>query len=337
MAHKFKEHLWSLFESDPLCKAVPKYTNRKNIKSLQKEAEDRGKFLDKYADSKRLSLLVPLLNEKINTLKSLAERFESVYNEHSVNSSTLDARRQTLAQQEKALDGVEKVKLTLASEVETLKQRITKLEADQNSESIKYAEGKQGELEAEFGRQKEMVHERETTLKQNEVLKEKMGLILKDIQTQSDNMDKDYEDKRAEVSSSKLKNISSFDMCKKELDKKGEYEGEIAEATAFTDRVQPSLTKIEDNVQEYEKLFNNSVKDFEKPLKKVEKIKKENIALRKASEEVTQKLAQNNLGIAGLAAENLALRARIQREEKQRAMLARLAEDLEKKIKESQN
>lgn len=335
MAHRFNEYLSDFIDTDPICRTVPKHSNKKNIRQLLKESADRFEFIEKYSDTKRLSTLVPLLNERMNVLKSLAERFESLYNEYAENNAKLISKQQQLSKQEKALENVEKLKQNLIDESTANKDRLTKLESEQNAEMVKYAETRQAELEAEFNKQQTADHERQVIVNQNKILKEKIESVMKDIKTQTDLMDKDYEDKRTEVNNSKVKNLKNFDSFKKELDKRDELVKEGAEANEFCDRVNDSLEAVEKSVSEYEQLFNNSIKDFEKPLKKVEKIKKENIAMRKASEEAMARLTQNNVGIMQLVDENVALRNRIEKEEKQQAILSKLLEDIEKKLRES--
>lgn len=337
MAQRFNEHLTLFLDTDPVCRNVPKYSNKKNIRQLVKEAADRSEFIEKYAETKRLSTLVPLLNERMNLLKSLAERFESLYNEYTENSAKLLAQQQALAQQEKALETVENLRQNMVDQTTAKRERVTKLEIEQDAESVRYAEAKQAELEAEFNKQQTADRECQVIVNQNKILKEKIESVMSDIKKQTDLMDKDYEDKRTEVNNSKVKNLSNFDSFKKELEKRDDLTKEAQEANEFCDRVNERLEAVEKSVLEYEQLFSNSIKDFEKPLKKVEKIKKENIAMRKASEEAMSRLSQNNVGIMHLVEENTILRAKIENEEKQQAMLMKLLEDIQKKSKESAN
>lgn len=334
MAQRLYDNLNDFLKHDPLCQQLGPPSKVKKLKTMQKEAEERRRFVEKYSGTSRLSTLTPLLNEKIATLKTHAERFESAYGEFGGELARLGERKEALSKRKMDLANVEKLRETFNTQIHALQERLKQVELDMSKEALAYTESKQKELEAEYGRQKETVHERQSTIKQNEVLREKMGSILTEIQTQSEAMDKDYEEKRGEVANSKLKSLSGFDKYKKELGCREDLEKEIADCEAFCRRVQPDLEEVEGNVQEYENLFNNSIKDFERPLKKVDRIKKDNAALRKTTDDVQEQLRKNNKGLADLIEENSTLRGRIGREEKQQAILQKMVEDFEAKLRQ---
>ena len=333
MAQKFLEHINLFLESDSICETIPSFSNKKKIKTLIKESEERLKFVEKYSDSKKMSPILPILNDKVSFLKSAADKFENLYNEMANLRTNQKNKKEQIEKQGKNEANVKKLKDALQDQIEGMKERFAVLEREMGEQSMKYAEEKQAALDEEFNKYKELVSDRHVSTKENELLKQKRESILKDIDTQGKLMDKDYDDKRVEVSSSKLKNINSFDIYKKELDKKDDYEKEKNEAKTFCDLVHFDLSVIENSVQEYEKLFNNSIKDFEKPLRKVEKIKKESTLMRKENEDSVVKLSQNNSAMLRLVEENQALRNRLEKEAKQQAILRKLVEDLELKIK----
>ena len=333
MSEKFLTHIKIFIETTPICDPVSSFANKKKIKTIIKESEERIKFLDKFPDQKKVTPLLPILTDKISCLKSSAEKFENLFNELNQTKSLIQERKTKVEKQQKDELNIRKLRETLLDQIKSLKEKYIKIESELNAESLKYSEQKQAELDGEFNRASEMARERQSSLKENELLKEKKESILKDIQTQAELIDKDFADKKNDVSSLKTKNMNNFEDYKKELDKKSDYEIEKKEIDDFCELVKIDLNEIENKVQDYEKMFTNSMKDFERPLKKVEKIKKENGMLKTFNDETSRKVFHNNSSMMDLIATNTSLRKMIEKEEKQQTIFLKIIQDTETKLK----
>ena len=110
----------------------------------------------------------------------------------------------------------------LADEIETMKTKYIQLEKECNDDIAKYAEDKQGDLDVEFHKYRELLNERQLAMKEKEILNEKKGSILEELKKQSELIDKDFLEKQTEVNNVKSKNVSNFGEYKKELDKKSD-------------------------------------------------------------------------------------------------------------------
>lgn len=332
MSEKFLSHISNLLQTDPICIEVPTHSNNKKIKGILKESEERIRFIEKFSETKKVSAFLPLLQEKLNTLKTSADRFENFYNELDNLTKKRKQIKETTEKYQKDETNVKKLNDNLGEQINKMKDQFSQLERSLNDQALAYATEKQSDLDKEFAKCSQLINDRQISIKENELLKEKRGSILSGVETQAQLMDKDYEDKKTEIENSKLKNLTNFEIYKQELNRKEDYEKEVSEAKIFCSKIETNLSLLESTVSDYEKLFNNSIKDFEKPLKKVEKIKKENTLLRKKNEEIAQNCSQNNGSIISLVEQQINLRAKIEKEIKQQATLHKLVESLETKL-----
>jgi hypothetical protein len=110
------------------------------------------------------------------------------------------------------------------------------------------------------------------TEKENEHLKTREAEIKKEVAEHCSKLDEDYEKKRKDVEEMKGASEKRIEMVIKELGKSDTYREEIQKFETFKEKFEPELKEIEDSVGHYESNIHESIKDFDRPLKKIEKV-----------------------------------------------------------------
>ena len=99
--------------------------------------------------------------------------------------------------------------------------------------------------------------------------------IRKEIEEHCQKLDEDYEKKRKDVEDMKDASEKRIELVVGELGKSDEYQQEAGGYEAFTGKFEQELKAIEDSVGQYESSIHESIRDFDRPLKKIEKVRLE--------------------------------------------------------------
>lgn len=110
------------------------------------------------------------------------------------------------------------------------------------------------------------------TEKENEHLKTREAEIKKEVAEHCAKLDEDYEKKSKDVEEMKLASEKRIEMVIKELGKSDTYKEEAEKYESFKVKFEPELKEIENSVGQYESNIHESIKDFDRPLKKIEKV-----------------------------------------------------------------
>jgi len=110
------------------------------------------------------------------------------------------------------------------------------------------------------------------TEKENEHLKTREAEIRKEVGEHCAKLDEDYEKKRKDVDEMKIASEKRIEMVIKELGKSDTYREEGEKYEMFKVKFEPELKEIEESVGQYELNIHESIKDFDRPLKKIEKV-----------------------------------------------------------------
>ena len=109
--------------------------------------------------------------------------------------------------------------------------------------------------------------------KENEHLKLRCEEIKKEIEAHGKSFDEDFEKKRKDVDQMKQVSDTRLETVKVELAKSDEYKTQTAEYEAFCAKFEPLALEIEESMAKYESDIHASVKDFDRPLKKIDKVR----------------------------------------------------------------
>jgi hypothetical protein len=118
----------------------------------------------------------------------------------------------------------------------------------------------------------EKARDKVITEKENEHLVVRGEEIRKEIADHCAKLDEDYDKKKKDVDAMKESSEKRIEMIESELGKSETYKQESESYNLFIKKFEPELKMIEESVGQYESSIHESIRDFDRPLKKIEKV-----------------------------------------------------------------